>query len=67
VAGRARWRQADAAEAAGVVRGEALRLTEDVERTLFAPATDEHRHAGRWARLWQALRELYIARVTGRG
>ena len=66
VAGQARWRKAQAAAAAQVVRGEAMRLTEDVERSLFAPSQAGQARPNRWARLWGALRELWLAKVAGR-
>ncbi|MGE5602345.1 MAG: transglutaminase domain-containing protein, partial [Nitrososphaerales archaeon] len=65
IAGQARWRKAQAAGAAEVVRGEALRLTETVERSLFAPASAKPAPVTRWSRLWAALRELWLARATG--
>jgi transglutaminase-like putative cysteine protease len=68
VAGSARWRKAHAAGAAEIVRGEAMRLTEEVERSLFAPSSESERMAvNRRSRLWAALRELWVAKVVGRG
>lgn len=66
VAGGARWRRVEATGAAGLVQSEALRLTEELERALFAPEGVVRPPASRWARLWAALRELWIARVLGR-
>jgi transglutaminase-like putative cysteine protease len=66
VAGRARWRKARAAEAAGVVRNEARMLSDEVERSLFAPEGEARPQAKGWARLWSALREVWIAKVIGR-
>jgi transglutaminase-like putative cysteine protease len=66
IAGQARWRQAQAAGAAEVVRGEVLRLAENVERSLFAPAGAGQMSANRWDRLWAALRELWVARIIRR-
>ncbi len=63
VAGGAGWRKAQASAAAATVRGEAARLTEDVERALFAPRAVQPSPPGRWAKLWAALRELWLAKT----
>lgn len=66
VAGRARWRKVRAVRAADVVRREAMKLTEDVERSLFAPEETPVVVARSSRKLWPALRELWVAKVTGR-
>lgn len=65
LAKRARWRSSQAADAARAVASEGGRLTEDVERTLFAPAQDSAPQPGRWRKLWAALREVWVAKVMG--
>ncbi len=66
LAGAARWRKARAAAAAQVVRGEALELSEAVERRLYGPAGVQEAAPDRWVRLWAALRELWAVKVLSR-
>ena len=66
IADRTRWRKQAARRAASVVAMEGALLTTEVERSLFAPAGEIGQLTSRGHRLRSALRELLIARTSGR-
>jgi hypothetical protein len=66
VAESARWRKAHVARAAVTVRSEVMRLTEALEQSLFAPTDSQRLQVRSWAKLWAALRVLWVAKTIGR-
>ena len=66
IADRARWRKHRVRRAASVVVAEGALLTTDVERALFAPDGAVAQPPSQGRELSAALRELWIARASGR-